>query len=175
MQIIIYGSEYGTTKKYAEEFGRLSNIEVLSFNQINHINDYDSIYYFGALYAGGVLGLKQTLRNLDISKNKKLIIVSVGLADIDDQTNRENIRRSIANQLDVEVFNKAKIFHLRGGIDYSKLKFKHKTMMALLYTKAKSIPEKDRNAEVRAMIATYNQVVDFVDFSKLESILNEIY
>ena len=68
------------------------------------------------------------------------------------------------------MYEKAEIYHLRGGIDYSKLSFPHKTMMKLLYTKAKNLPEDKKNAEVRAMIETYGKQVDFVDFKKLDVI-----
>ena len=60
-------------------------------------------------------------------------------------------------------------------IDYSRLNFSHKTMMKLLYTKAKRMPEKKKNAEVRAMIETYGKQVDFVDFSKLDVIEQALF
>lgn len=69
---------------------------------------------------------------------------------------------------------KAYIYHLRGGIDYSILGFKHKTMMSMLYKKIKSMPEEEKNAEIQAMIETYDKQVDFVDFSSLEPIIQEV-
>ncbi len=78
------------------------------------------------------------------------------------------------NQLSKEVFDKAMIVHLRGGIDYSKLGLKHKTMMGMLYKKAVTLPEEKKNAEVKAMIETYNKQVDFVDFNSLDSIIQEL-
>lgn len=62
------------------------------------------------------------------------------------------------------------VFHLRGGIDYSKLSFKHKTMMSLLYSKVKKLPEEERTAEIRAMIETFDSKVDFVDYGSLGQI-----
>lgn len=72
------------------------------------------------------------------------------------------------------ILSNASVFHLRGGIDYSKLNLKHKTMMKLLYNKAKKIPDEMKTAEVKAMIETYNSKVDFVDFSSLNPILKEV-
>ena len=72
------------------------------------------------------------------------------------------------------ILERTKIFHLRGGIDYKKLSFKHRTMMTLLYNRAKKLPEERKNAEVRAMIETFNSVVDFVDYDSLTQILKEI-
>ena len=172
--IILYGSHYGTTKQYAEELSRRTNIEVSSFKTIKDINQYDTIIYLGGLYAGGVLGMAKTLKNLNDVSHKKIILVTVGLADPTDEVNKNNIRNNIKRQLKKEVFEKAKIFHLRGGIDYSKLNFGHKTMLRLLYNSIKNLPEEKQTAEDKAMIETYNKKVNFSDFSSLDDIIREI-
>ena len=172
--IIIYGSHYGTTKQYAEELSKRTNIKAISFKKFNQqINDYDNIIYLGALYAGGVLGMSKTLKKLNNISNKKILIATVGLSDPTDEVNKNNIRNNIKNQIPKEVLEKAKIFHLRGGIDYSKLNFAHKTMMKLLYNAVKNLPNEKQTAEDRAMIETYNKKVNFIDFSSLDKIANE--
>ena len=172
--IIIYGSHYGTAKKYADELSKRTNIQSISFKEIKEINDYDNIIYLGGIYAGGILGMSKTLRNLNNISSKNIILITVGLADPNDEENINNIRDNIKKQLKSEVFKKAKIFHLRGGIDYSKLNLAHKTMMNLLYNMVKKLPEEKKSAEDRAMIETYNKKVEFVDFSSLDNIINEI-
>ena len=173
--IIIYGSHYGTTKQYAEELSKRTNIKAISFKKFNQqVNDYDNIIYLGALYAGGVLGMSKTLKKLNNISNKKILIATVGLSDPTDEVNKSNIRNNIKNQIPKEVLEKAKIFHLRGGIDYSKLNFAHKTMMKLLYNAVKNLPNEKQTAEDRAMIETYNKKVNFIDFSSLDKIDNEI-
>ena len=87
--------------------------------------------------------------------------------------NRKNIRNNIKGQIAKEVFLKAKIFHLRGGIDYSRLSFVHKTMMGLVYKKVKNLPEEKQSAEDKALIETYNKSVNFLDFSSLDEIIKE--
>lgn len=172
--IIIYGSHYGTTKQYAEELSRRTNIKAISFEKVNQINDYDNIIYLGGLYAGGVLGMSKTLKKLNNISNKKIMIATVGLADPIDEENKNNIRNNIKHQLPKEVFEKAMIFHLRGGIDYSKLNLIHKTMLKLLYNAIKKIPKEQQTAENNAMIETYNKKVNFINFSSLDKIVNEI-
>ena len=173
--IIIYGFHYGTTKQYAEELSKRTNIKAISFKKFNQqINDYDNIIYLGALYASGVLGMSKTLKKLNNISNKKILIATVGLSDPTDEVNKNNIRNNIKNQIPKEVLEKAKIFHLRGGIDYSKLNFAHKTMMKLLYNAVKNLPNEKQTAEDRAMIETYNKKVNFIDFSSLDKITNEI-
>ncbi len=102
------------------------------------------------------------------------MIVTVGLADSNDRENTEAIRNGLKKQIPENICNHARIFHLRGGIDYSRLNLKHRTMMALLYRKAKGLSEEKKTAEVKTMIDTYGKHVDFVDFSSLDPIIREI-
>lgn len=170
--LIIYGSQYGTTKRYAEKFAEMTGFSVVNYENIKTLTEYDRVIYFGGLYAGGVKGLKNTVKKL--SPNTKLIIVTVGLADVCDEENIVNIRSSIRKQVPEHLLKMSSVFHLRGGIDYQKLTFKHKTMMTLLYNKAKNLPEDRKNAEVKAMIETFNSKVDFVDYNSLNVIAENI-
>ena len=49
-KIIIYGSQYGTTERYAEELARRLNIPAISFERIDNLDSYESIIYIGALH-----------------------------------------------------------------------------------------------------------------------------
>ena len=174
-KIIIYGSCYGTTKQYAEELSKRTNIKAVSFKEVtSQINEYDNIIYLGGLYAGGVLGLLKTLKKIKNISDKKIILVTVGLADPTIEENKTNIRKQLKSQISKEIFENITIFHLRGGIDYSKLNFGHKTMLKLLYNSVKKLPEDAQTPEDKAMIETYNKKVNFVDFSSLDKIINEI-
>ena len=171
MKIILFGTTYGSSKLYAEELSKRTGIEARSYDEVSSIDDYDTVVYIGSLYAGGVQGMKKTFSKLTNVGEKKIIIATVGLADPTDLENTKSIKNSIKNQLSNEVYDHATIFHLRGAIDYAKLGFKHKTMMSLLYNKAKNLPEEKKTAEVRAMIETYNKEVSFIDYESLTPIV----
>ena len=171
--VIIYGSHYGTTKRYAEKFSEVTKILVANYKKIKNLSEYNLIIHFGGLYAGGVKGLKNTVKALN--GNQRLVIVTVGLADVSDKENTDSIRKSISRQVPENILKNTAVFHLRGGIDYEKLNFKHRTMMTLLYNKAKNLPEDKKTAEVRAMIDTYNSKVDFVDYSSLNHIMDYVH
>ena len=171
MKIILFGTTYGSSKLYAEELSKRTGIEARSYDEVSSIDGYDTVIYIGSLYAGGVQGMKKTFSKLTDVGEKKIIIATVGLADPTDSENTNSIRNSIKNQLSDEVYNRAIIYHLRGAIDYAKLGFKHKTMMSLLYNKAKNLPEEKKTAEVRAMIETYNKEVSFIDYESLTPIV----
>ena len=174
MKIIIYGSQYGTAKQYAEELARKTGIDLKRYEDVTDINQYDTVIYIGGLYAGGVLGMKKTLAKISQCQSKKIIIATVGLADPMDTENTNSIKNSMKRQLSNELYENAHIFHLRGGIDYSRLGLKHKIMMGLLYKKAVGLPEEKKTAEIKAMIETYNKKVDFVNFDSLTAIVNDI-
>ena len=76
-EIIIYGSQYGTTRMYAEELSKITKIQAISFEEIKDINKYDKIIYLGGLYAGGVLGMAKTFKKISNYGNKKIIIARV--------------------------------------------------------------------------------------------------
>ena len=108
------------------------------------------------MYAGGVKGLKTTVKALQ--ENTKLIIVTVGLADVTNEENTNNIKKSISRQVPDRIMKDTTIFHLRG--------------MTLLYNKAKNLPEEKKDAETRAMIETFNKAVDFTDYNALKAIMD---
>ena len=171
-KLIVYGSQYGTTKRYAEKFSEITGLPCISYENVKTLSSYGLVIHFGGLYAGGVKGLKATVKTLQ--ENTKLIIVTVGLADVTDEENTNNIKKSIERQVPDRIMENTTIFHLRGGIDYQKLNFVHKTMMTLLYNKAKNLPEEKKDAETRAMIETFNKAVDFVDYNALTPIMKAI-
>lgn len=120
--LIIYGSHYGTTKRYAEKFSKMTNIPVFGYKEVKNISEYDLIIHFGGLYAGGVKGLKNTVKALN--GNQRLVIVTVGLADVTDKENTDSIRKTISRQVSENILKNTAVFHLRGGIDYEKLNFR---------------------------------------------------
>ena len=167
--LIIYGSIYGSAKRYAEKLAELTGIEDVDYKDVENISNYNRIIYLGALYAGGVTGLKKTASKM--SPEQELIIATIGLADPTDHTNTNNIKQNIKKQIPATFYDESKMFHLRGAIDYKKLGLKHRVMMSMLLSKVKKLPESEQNAETRAMIETYGKQVDFVDFSMLKPIV----
>ena len=170
--IITYGSQYGSAEHYAQKFAEYTGFPVLPYREVKNLSDYTRIIHFGALYAGGVLGLRHIVPLL--APETELIIVTVGLADVQDAENIQKIISSIRLQLPEDVLARTRIFHLRGAIDYRKLNLKHRTMMAVLYAKAKKLPEDLKNAETRAMIETYGKQVSFVEDGAVIELVNGI-
>ena len=85
--IIIYGSCYGSTKRYAERLSEITGLKAVFFKDVKSVAGYDRIVYLGALCAGGVMGLKKTVCGL--SASQELFVATVGLAD---PTDAENVK-----------------------------------------------------------------------------------
>ena len=79
MRLIVYGSRYGTAGNYAEELSRKTGICVK--NRKLRIKQLWHGLYIGALYAGGVLGMKKTFTKLSQRQKKIIVIAAVGLAE----------------------------------------------------------------------------------------------
>lgn len=170
--LITYGSQYGSAERYARKFAERTGFPIVSFCEAKNTGRFDRVIHFGALYAGGVLGLRKIVSLLPAEA--RLCIVTVGLADVEDAENIRNIQKSIASQVSEEVLRRTEIFHLRGAIDYSMLNLRHRAMMALLYAKAKGLPEEEKNAETRAMIETYGKRVSFFSEDALCRLIDAI-
>lgn len=168
-KVIVYASHYGSTKRYAQKLAELTGVLAISHEEVKDLSEYEEVIHMGGLYAGGVSGLKNTIKLLP--ENAKLIIVTVGLADVTKEKNTEHIKSAIKQQVTQEIYEKATVLHLRGGIDYSKLSFIHKMMMSMVYRKAKSVPKEQQTQEDIDLIETYNQKVDFVNYDTLEQII----
>ena len=66
------------------------------------------------------------------------------------------------------------LFHLQGGIDYSRLSFIHKAMMSML---RKMLLKKDESAlekEDRLILKTYGQNLDFADKESIRPLVEYV-
>lgn len=172
--IIIYGSCYGTTKIYAEALAERQGLNAVPYDRTGDLSGYQKIIYLGGLYAGGVKGLAKTVKKIDPAVCRRFVVITVGLADPEDEKNVRNIRTSAGKQIPEALGEKTEFYHLRGGIDYAKLNFMHRTMMKLLYDQVKKKPLKEQDAETRAMIETYGQKVDFVALGRLDNLIKAL-
>ncbi len=172
--IIIYGSCYGTTEVYAKALAHRLGLNAVPYDRTGALSGYQRIIYLGGLYAGGVKGLARTVKKIDPAVCRRFVVITVGLADPEDEKNVRNIRTSAGKQIPDALREKTEFYHLRGGIDYAKLSFVHRTMMKLLYDQVKKKPLEKQDAETRAMVETYGRKVDFVDLGRLDELIKRL-
>lgn len=172
--VVIYRSRYGHTEKYAKWLSEKLNADSFEASQIKGLDFsvYDNIIYGGGLYAGGINGLKYFKEIFDDIIEKNIILFTVGLADPLVESNLEGIRSHIERDFSPEMKERIKVFHLRGGIDYSNLGLLHKSMMMMLRKSVEKKSENDRTQEDTEMLKTYGEKVDFTDIKTLEPVLS---
>ena len=171
-QLIIYGSRYGSTKRYAERLAEMTGIAAVEYTKAKDVGDYDRVVYLGGIFAGGVLGLKKIVAKMN--PRQELIIATVGVTDPQESAYFESIRQSIKGQLPEDLYREENVFHLRGAIDYNHLSFGHNLMMKMFHSMMLKKPEAELTADAKTMLETYGRQVDFVDFNTLQPIADYI-
>ena len=165
---VIYKSKYGTTKQYAEWIAEELDASLFEASSIksSSMRTYDVVIYGGGLYAGGIIGVKHIIK----SQCKSLIVFTVGVADpaVSDYS------EILAKNFTQELLSKIKIFHFRGGINYPKLGFIHKTMMAVVKKSLEKKNESERTDEDRALLETYGTEIDFSDKSTIMPLIESV-
>jgi len=171
--VVIYESKYGSTKRYAEWIAEALCCPLYERKHFSpqDFAKYDLILYGGGLYAGGVSGINLLTRHQDILSEKKIILFTVGLADPNNPENISHIRDGLKKVLSDELFSHTQFFHLRGGIDYSRLNLVHKAMMSMM---RKMLLNKDTDSlsdEDKQLLDTYGKQVDFCDRESIQPLV----
>ena len=81
--LIVYGSCYGTARRYAEKFAEMTGGRAYPYDA-RELPQADTVVCFCAMYAGGLKGLKRTAKRICAEKTSVFAVVTVGLADPDD-------------------------------------------------------------------------------------------
>lgn len=162
---VIYKSEYGSTKKYAQWIAEELGADLMESDKTKPsvLQNYDVIIYGGGLYAGGVNGISLIIKNFDKIKNKDIYLFTVGAADVTDQQNIDNIRGGLSQILTEEMQKVIEVFHLRGGMDCPNMNFMHRAMMGIMIKTLRKKPENELQNDDREILASYKQKVDFTD------------
>lgn len=174
--VVIYSSHYGYTKKYAEWIAEGLKADLCEKSKVKpmDLTNYDVIIYGGGLYAGGVNGISLLTKNWDKIKNKKIIVFTVGLADPQKEENTASIYNSIGKVFSEDAKKHIKFFHFRGGIDYSKLSFIHKPMMAMLKKVINKKDESELTDEDKGLLETYGKKVDFTNKDSIAPLIEYV-
>jgi menaquinone-dependent protoporphyrinogen IX oxidase len=170
--LILYHSQYGSTEQYAHWIKEELSSQSDCFDNLKKydIEEYDLIIVGEGVYAGQLKTSKRLIPIIEKYPDKRFIFFMVGIADMEDQENREKLYHDLAKAMGPAV-EKTKVFFLRGVLDYSKLNFKHKTMMWLLVNYLKRKPEKDLPKDADQLISTYGKKVSFIDKNSIKPLI----
>lgn len=127
--LVLYTSNTGNTKRYAERIAEGIGADILPFNKRMFkkmsLKDYDTIVYGGWLSGMTIQGVNEFLARWDDMSEKNVLIYAVGMGVVSKES-RDNLINS--NLLDLYHL---RFYQLRGSFDYSKLKFPYTWMIRL--------------------------------------------
>lgn len=155
---VIYRSKYGYAKTYAEWIAAALGADLLDSPNPRRLDRYDVLVFGGGLYAGGIGGSKLLTTGFDRWRDKHLVLFTVGLSPTADPA---TFRPIIERTFSPEMREKIRFFHFRGGIDYARLGFVHRSMMCALKTALKTKP--NRSHQENLILESYGARVDFRD------------
>ena len=170
--LVVYSSQYGHTKKYAQWLTEELNADICEMKNINaaQLKDYSTIIFGSSLYAGKNKGATILAKYFEQIKDRKIVLFTVGMYDTSSEEIIIGINKELNKVITPEMREKIKIFHIRGGIDCQNLSFLHKIMMKAAHTIFSKKPENELTDSDRDFLAFYGKKIDFSDKKMLEPI-----
>lgn len=174
--LVTYASKYGYTQQYAQWIAEALSCDICDSKHVTktQLQSCDILIHGGGLYAGGLSGIKTIVKNWDVLSNKQVILFSCGVADPTDPENEAHIKAGIARSLTPEMQEKIHQFHLRGGIDYSRLNFIHRAMMGMLRKGLLKKGYENLRGEDKLIVDTYGQALDFRNQAAIEPLVTYV-
>lgn len=165
--IVIYNSQTGFTKRYAEWIAEKSGADCYELKEAKKksMDDYDAIIYGGWACAGGISKLSWFKGNIEKWEGKKLIAFCVGGSPLENP----EIEPAIMKNFNEEERKKVNVFYCPGGFNYEKMPTTSKLMMKMFISALKA--KKDKSPEDEIMVKMIASSYDISDIKYIEPIL----
>lgn len=165
--IVIYNSETGFTKRYAQWIAEEAKADCFEFSEVKdrNLSNYDSIIFGGWANAGGITKLKWFKNNMENWPDKKLIVFCVGASPIESP----DVEIALKQNFTEEEFEKVKVFYCPGGLNYEKMSLSYKLMMKA-FVKAISL-KRNKTLQEKEMVKFMSNSYDISDKKYIEPIL----
>lgn len=165
--IVIYNSQTGFTKRYAEWIAEKSGADCYKLSEAKkkRLDSYDAIIYGGWACAGGISKLSWFKGNINKWKGKKLIAFCVGGSPLENP----EIEPALKKNFSEDEMNNVNVFYCPGGFNYEKMSTTSKLMMKIFIKTLKA--KKDKTEEDEVMIKMISSSYDISDIKYIEAIL----
>ncbi len=165
--IIIYNSQTGFTKRYAQWIAEETGADCLALAEAKkkNMDAYEAIIYGGWACAGGISKLSWFKGNITKWENKKLIVFCVGGSPIENPEIEAALKRNFS---EIE-WKKVNVFYCPGGFHYETMPRSSKLMMNMFIKMLKA--KKNKTDEEREMIKMISTSYDISDKKYIEPIL----
>ncbi|HPO49584.1 MAG TPA: flavodoxin domain-containing protein, partial [Spirochaetota bacterium] len=128
--IIIYSSQYGSTKQYAQWLGEDLKLETVSYKDIKvkELEKYDFLILGSSIAAYKLTLSAWIIKNWEKLNTKKLFLFTVSGANPNDK----KIGDFLDNSFSKDIQNKMEIFSLHGRMIFKKLPFMIQIVMKMV-------------------------------------------
>ena len=165
--IVIYTSQTGFTKRYAEWIAEAAEADCLSLSDAKKkdFTPYEAIIFGGWACAGSISKISWFKENIDKWADKKLIAFCVGASPIENPEIDIALKRNFSDSEQ----KKVKAFYCPGGFNYEKMSVPSTLMMKMFLKTLKA--KKDKTKEEQEMIKMISSSYDISDKKYIEPIL----
>ena len=165
--IVIYNSQTGFTKRYAEWIAEASDADCLELAAAKKkdLTAYEAIIFGGWACAGSISKLSWFKSNIDKWTDKKLIAFCVGASPIENP----EIEPALKQNFTESELKKVSIFYCPGGFNYEKMSAPSKLAMKMFIKALKD--KKDKTEKEQEMIKMISSSYDISDRKYIEPIL----
>lgn len=142
--VVLYKSKYGSTKQYAKWIADSLNADIFESDAIapEAIANYDTIIFGGPVYGGAIMGIATIANNMNILKDKRVFIFTVGITPTDATTVFENLLEKNYTPL---MMKRAHTFHLLGNLEIKNLSLGHKILLKMITSSMRDKPDMHQN------------------------------
>lgn len=168
--LIIYTSQTGFTKKYADWLAQKTGGDLLDLKDAQKKNDaffedYEAIVYGGWVMAASVVKVKWFLNRAASWKGKKLAIYCVGGSPNDNP----DVEVMLKNMLTDEQREYIRAFYCQGGFNYERMNTPSRLAMKMFVSALKK--KKDPTEEEKIMTEMVAKSYDISDEKYLEPVI----
>ncbi len=168
--LIIYTSQTGFTKKYADWLAKNTGGDLLDLKDAQKKNDaffedYEAIVYGGWVMAASVVKVKWFLNRAASWKGKKLAIYCVGGSPNDNP----DVEVMLKNLLTDEQREYIRAFYCQGGFNYERMNAPSRLAMKMFVSALKK--KKDPTEEEKIMTEMVAKSYDISDEKYLEPVI----
>lgn len=157
--VVIYNSQTGFTKRYAQWISEALDCTCVEFDKAKELDldKYGTIIFGGWACAGTVSKLKWFKNNIIKWKDKKLAVFCVGGSPIENP----EVEIAMKKLLSDEEHKLVHVFYCPGGFNYEKMSASSKLMMRVFISALKA--KKDKTEEDKLMIEMISKSYDISD------------
>lgn len=165
--IVIYTSQTGFTKRYAEWIAQAAGADCLDLSAAKKkdLAEYDAVIFGGWACAGSISKIAWFKGNIDKWADKKLIAFCVGGSPMENP----EVDAALKQNFTESERERVRVFYCPGGFNYERMPATSRVMMKMFAKALKS--KKDKTGEEEMMAKMISSSYDISDKKYIEPIL----